>query len=158
MQINSRRALDEIAQDVATYLFAGGTVAGLYGTTDEDLEAVYALGYNLYNQSRWAEALRVFSFLAMQNHVERRFHVGRGACLLMLKRHEEALRAFGLAHLLDVSDPAVALQFAECLIALRRKDDARVALQTVAALAADEEAYRPIRSRAAALSTLLQGQ
>ncbi len=155
MQARPGRDINDLAQEVADFLFAGGTVGQIHGLDTEDLEAVYALGYNLYNQARWDEALRVFCFLSVEDHLDRRFHVARGGCLLMLRRYEEAFKAYGLAHVLDVSDPVVALQCAECLIALRRKDDARTALETVAVLARESEAFQPIRARAAALAALI---
>ncbi len=79
-----------------------------------------------------------------------------GACLQMLGRHDDALRAYLLAHVLDVSEPTVALHIAECLIALHRKDDARTALETVVALTEEDVAFAPIRSRAQALASLVQ--
>ncbi len=158
MQTQPGRDINDLAQEIADFLFAGGTVGQIHGLDTKDLEAVYALGYNLYNQARWDEALQVFSFLVVEDHLERRFQVARGGCLLMLKRYEAAFKAYGLAHVLDVTDPVVALQCAECLIALGRKDDARSALETVAVLAQESEAFQPIRARAAALSALIGPQ
>ena len=149
------RDVNDLAQEIADFLFAGGTLADIYGLEARQLEAVYAHGYGLYNQGRWAHALQVFSFLTFHDHLDRRFHVARAACLQMLRQHEAALKAYSLAHLLDVSDPAVGLHVAECLIALQRKADARTALETVAMLAGEAAAYAPIRARAAALSGLI---
>lgn len=149
------RDVNALAQEIADFLFGGGTLADIYGLDARQLEAAYAHGYSLYNQGRWAPALQVFSFLTCHDHLDRRYHIARAACLQMLKQHEEALRAYSLAQLLDVSDPAVGLHVAECLIALQRKADARTALETVAMLTGDEAAYAPIRARAAALSGLI---
>ncbi len=148
--------IEDFAQEIADFVFAGGSMSAVYGLDAKDLEAIYALAYNLYNQARWQEALQTFSFLTYQSHLERRFHVGRGACLQMLGRHDDALRAYLLAHVLDVSEPTVALHIAECLIALHRKDDARTALETVVALTEEDVAFAPIRSRAQALASLVQ--
>jgi len=149
------RDVNELAQEIADFLFAGGAVADIYGLDSRQLEAVYAHGYNLYNQGRWAHALQVFSFLTFHAHLDRRFHIARASCLQMLRRHEEAVKAYLLAHLLDVWDPAVALHVAECLIALRRTSEARTALDSVAVLAGEDAAFAPIRARAAALSEFI---
>jgi type III secretion system low calcium response chaperone LcrH/SycD len=149
------RDVNDLAQEIADFLFAGGTLADIYGLEPRQLEAVYAHGYGLYNQGRWEPALQVFSFLTFHDHLDRRFHVARAACLQMLKQHEEALKAYSLAYLLDVSDPAVGLHVAECLIALQRRAEARTALETVAVLTGEEAAFAPIRARAAALSGLI---
>jgi type III secretion system low calcium response chaperone LcrH/SycD len=148
--------INDLTREVADFLFAGGTVAALYGLDADELEALYALAYNLYNQARWAQALKLFSFLTFHDHLERRFHLGRAACLQMLKQHEDALRAYGLAYVLDVLDPMVSLRIAECLIALRRKEDALTALETVVALTEAGSEFAPIRQRAVALATLIR--
>ncbi len=93
MQARPGRDINDLAQEVADFLFAGGTVGQIHGLDTEDLEAVYALGYNLYNQARWDEALRVFCFLSVEDHLDRRFHVARGGCLLMLRRYEEGVQS-----------------------------------------------------------------
>jgi type III secretion system low calcium response chaperone LcrH/SycD len=142
--------------ELVEYFGAGGTLAGLYGLNARELEAVYTQGYRLYNQGRWMEALQMFSFLAFQDHLERRYQVARAGCLQMLKRYEDALSAYGLASLMDATDPEVLLHMAECLLALRRRDDAQTALEAIAALTDGDGACAPIRARAAALCALIQ--
>ena len=149
------RDINDLAQDVADFLFAGGTVADIYGVDRKELEPLYALGYSLYNQARFSEALQVFSFLTYHSHLEQRFHVARGACLHMLKQYEEALRAYGPAYLLDALEPAVSLHIAECLIALGRKEDARGVLENVAELTRSNDAFTHIGRRGAALAALI---
>ena len=149
------RDINDLAQEIADFLFSGGSIADVYGLEARQLEAAYALGYNLYSQARWAEALRVFSFLTFHAHLDRRFHLGRAACLQVLGRHEQALKAYLLAHVLDVSDPVVGLHVAECLIALRRKAEARTALEAVLAIADEDAVFAPIRARAEALFELI---
>lgn len=145
---------EETLSQAGEFMVGGqATLANLKGLNTQEMEAAYAVGYNLYNQARWLDALKVFSFLSFHDHLDRRFHIGRGACLQMLKHNEDALRAYAIAHVLDVSDPVVAIRIAECLIALRRKSDARVVLRTVEVLA--EEAAPKIGARARGLIALL---
>ncbi len=147
--------LGDQVQGIADFVLAGGTLAQLYRLEPQELEAAYALGYSLYNQARWNEAFQVFSFLTYYNPLERRFHLGRAACLQMLEQHENALHAYGPAYVLDALDSTTALHIAECLIALRRKDEARAALEAVAELAADDPTAAAVRARAAALTALI---
>jgi type III secretion system low calcium response chaperone LcrH/SycD len=151
----AKRDVTELAQEIEDFLFAGGTVADMYGLKMEDLEPVYAHGFALYNQARWSEALQVFSFLTYHSHLEQRFHVARGACLQMLKQYEAALRAYGPAYVLDATDPTVSLHIAECLIALGKKEEAHGVLENVAELTQDNAAFAQINHRGAALSALL---
>lgn len=152
---NETHDINDLAQEVADFLFQGGTVADIYGVEANDLEPVYALGFSLYNQARWSEALQVFSYLAYHSHLDQRFHVARGACLQMMKQFEEALRAYGPAYVLDASDPVVCLHIAECFIALRKKDEARSVLEAVAAMTEGNSVYEQIAKRGAALSALI---
>ncbi len=146
---------DQVEQ-IADLLLAGGTLASLYHLDPKELDAAYALGYSLYSQARWIEAMKVFSFLCYHDPLDRRFHLARAASLQMVGQHENALQAYGLAFALDVLDPAVGLHIAECLIALHRKDDARAALEGVAELTEDAPQSASIRARAEALMALIK--
>jgi type III secretion system low calcium response chaperone LcrH/SycD len=149
------RDINDLVQEVADFLLAGGTVGDMYGLDADQLEPMYALGFSLYNQARWSEALKVFSFLTYHSHLEQRFHVGRAACLQMLKQYEDALTAYGLAYVLDASDPSVSLHIAECLIALGKKEDARGVLENVAELTQGNATFAQIGKKGAALSALI---
>jgi type III secretion system low calcium response chaperone LcrH/SycD len=133
-----------------------GTVAQIHGIGPDELEAVYALAHSLYSQARWAPALSVFNFLSLNDHLDRRHHMGRGACLQMQSRHGEALSAYSLAFLLEMTDPVALFHIGECLIALGRREDAQVALDAAAEAAADKGAQADIGRRALALLALLQ--
>ncbi len=63
--VQPSRDINDIAEQIGEYVAAGGTLAGIYGLAEEDLEPLYGLAYNLYNQGRWTEALRAFSFLSL---------------------------------------------------------------------------------------------
>jgi cytochrome c-type biogenesis protein CcmH/NrfG len=54
--------------------------------------------------------------------------LGLGAAYQMLKDYDEALPAYGLAAVLDQTNPQVHLHAADCFIALKRIPDARNAL------------------------------
>jgi type III secretion system low calcium response chaperone LcrH/SycD len=145
--------LDALARHL---LEESGTVGQIHGIGPDELEALYAFAHSLYNQARWPEALSAFNFLSIQDHLDRRHHMGRGACLQMLRRHEEALRAYSLAFLLEMTDPVVSFHIGECLIALGRREDAQVALDAAADAAADAPACTDVGERALALLTLLK--
>lgn len=149
------RDINDLVQEVADFLLAGGTVGDMYGLSGEQLEPMYALGFSLYNQARWSEALKVFSFLTYHSHLEQRFHVARAACLQMLKQYENALQAYGLGYVLDASDPSVSLHIAECLLALGKKEDARGVLENVAELTQGNAAFAQIGKKGAALAALI---
>lgn len=148
--------LEQLTQELASFLFDHcGTMAQFYGLESRELEAVYALGYALYNQGRWSDALQVFGSLVRHDHLDRRYQIAAANCLKMQRRFDMALRAYGVAHLLDVTDPHVVLQMGECLIALGNKEDAQAMLDGVGQLASGQPQYAAIADRARALCDLL---
>lgn len=150
---------DSIPQALVDSILDGTrSLADVYGLTANELDAMYIKGYNLYNQARWSAALVVFDVLAYYDHLESRYHIARAACLKMLSRHEDALKAYGVAHILDIEDPEVAMNIVECLIALHRKADALVALKAVDELTEGNSQHTQTRARAEALAALIQNE
>lgn len=149
--------INAVIDELSSFLLeSGGTLSQVYGFEAQEMEAVYAHAYSLYNQARWKEALKIFNFLVVHDHLERRYHVGQAACLQMLKRYDEALKAYGMAHVMNVMDPVVALHIAECLIAQGKKEDALIALESVVAITEDNPKFAELASRARALADLLR--
>lgn len=110
-------------------LSQGVTVGSLSGLSPRVVESFYALGYGWFNAGRLADAERVFALVAMQDHLDRRYQLALAMTLHAQGRHERALRPYGMASLLDLTDPEPVLRMAECLLSLGRKDEARLSLQ-----------------------------
>lgn len=144
-----------LAEQVHQLLAAGGTLGSIYDYTEHDCEVMYTLGHGLYSQGRFADAVKVFGFLAMHNHLERRYMNAFAASLQMVGSHEEAIKFYTLASVMDPTDPAPTFHTCECLIALGMKDNAVEGLQMVVAQCRTE-ARRPLRERATALMALLE--
>ena len=153
----SAGAPPDLAGQIAELLMSGGTLGSIHDYTDRDYEALYALGHGLYEQGRYAEAVKAFGFLLMHNHLEKRYVGAFASSLQMARRHAEAVQYYALASAMDMSDPAPTFHTAECLIALNRLDEAREALGFVIAQSADA-ARQPLRERALALLALLERQ
>lgn len=126
------------------------------GTPQHDA-ALYALGYELYQQGRYEEALQAFGLLTLRDPTDPRYLLAAGATLQMQRLFEQALTLYGLAAFLRPADPVAPLHACECLIALGRLDEAREAL---ADLLPDCEPGRhdPIRHRAEGLRQFLAQQ
>lgn len=118
--------------DALLRMFAqGGTVAGLYGLDESELDALYAFGLGHYNQARYAEASRIFGTIVTLQHGEPRFLNAYASSLQMLGQFDRAIHYFGLSQLLDASDPMPTFHSAECLLGLGWLDDAVDALDLV---------------------------
>lgn len=146
---------ERLAEQVATALTSGVTMGSIFGYSDQEYEAVYTLGHNLYRQARYEDALKVFSFLVMNNPMEIRFVNAFAACRQMLKHFDEAIAFYSLASVMDMKDPRPTFHTAECLIALGRLKEAAEALNFV--IAQSERGGQPaLQLRAQTLLDLLK--
>lgn len=133
----------------------GGTLGdGYWETTAADREALYRLGYGLYEQGRYSDSFKVFSLLVMQDHLEPRYVFGLGCACQMLGRHVDALQHYMAVAVARVDDPLPIFHAAECLIAMSRLSEARDSLALVLENCSDTQSalYR----RAQALLQRLQ--
>ncbi|RMC62479.1 SycD/LcrH family type III secretion system chaperone [Sinorhizobium meliloti] len=130
-------------------IIAGRTdLAAVIGITDDELEAVYALGHRFYSAGRYDEALSFFRFLCMHRYIDPRFWFGFGAASQMLGDSANAVRAYGLAALLDDEDPQIPLRAAKCLIKLDEPAAALSALESVLELSSGKPEHRAFAQQA----------
>lgn len=122
---------DVLIADIAEAFANGYTLGDLFNYNDRDYEAIYALGYGLYSQARYLDALKAFALLTMNKPLERRFVNAHASCLQMLNRHEDAIAFYSMASICDITDPRPTYHTAECLIALGRIEEAGDALRIV---------------------------
>ena len=134
----------------------GATLGDVRGYTDDEMEAVYSLAHNAYQQRKYDDARKLFYFLAENDHTESRFWMGLGAALQMTGGYEQALAAYGVAALLDATNPQPPLRASECYLALRDFAGARKALDAVALVCEEtggQAAHGEVLKRAALLSS-----
>lgn len=142
---------------VATQADRDSAAALLLYEEPHALEALYALGHQLYGQARYDDAAAVFEYLTVQDHTMPRYAVGTAASLQMLGRHELALGYYGYASLLDPLDPKPVFHGCECLLAMGDVVQAREGLESV--LRDYDPGLRPdIQGRAKGLIELLGHQ
>ncbi|MFH0302307.1 SycD/LcrH family type III secretion system chaperone [Bradyrhizobium sp. 31Argb] len=122
---------------LAPDLMAGrATLGDVVGITDEELEALYALGYRYYCCGKYEHALSFFRFLCLHRHTDARSWLSLAAASQMLEDAEGAVQAYRLAALLTSEDPQMPLRAAECFVKLGRPAAAIVALGDVLTLSA----------------------
>lgn len=139
-------------------LAEGGTLADVRGFTDDEMEAVYSFAHNAYQQRRYQDAKRLFYFLAENDHTESRFWMGLGASHQMTGEYEQALTAYGVAAVLDATNPQPPLRACECFLMLRDWNAGRKALDAVGLICGEtggERIHRDVLKRAALLSSAI---
>ncbi len=97
-----------------------------------DAKVLYSQAYSYYNSGLYHKAKDCFRLLtAIQPNNYNNWY-GLGATFQMLKDYDNAVQAYSLGALADhdEKDPAPHIHAAECLIALRKYDRARIALNS----------------------------
>lgn len=146
---------EQLQEMVETFINSGLAYKDLRGLGDKDMEAIYSLAYTLYNHNKYDEALKVFKFLSLMDHTEKKYFLGLAACRQMLGLYDKAVEAYQFAAVLDVDDPTTHLRAADCLLAAKRFDEARSALHAATHWAGDEARHKAIKERAEMLLNLL---
>lgn len=138
---------------------AGGTLSELRGLGENDMEAIYGLGFNLYTHARYEEAEKIFAFLCIYNHLEKRFWKGLAASRQMWGRHLAAADAYGYMAICDLDDPEPHFQAARCLIAANEKKRAVSALDAAIEIAekTNTPSYKTLAEQAAQLKKIIVG-
>ncbi|QOZ36253.1 SycD/LcrH family type III secretion system chaperone [Bradyrhizobium sp. CCBAU 53421] len=139
--LSDLEAADAIDRGASSHLtldlMAGrATLGDVVGITDEEIEALYTLGYRYYCCGKYEHALSFFRFLCLHRHTDARSWLSLAAASQMLEDTEGAVQAYKLAALLNSEDPQIPLRAAECLVKLGRPAAAIVALGDVLTLSA----------------------
>lgn len=98
-------ANDSVSQTMALLVERGAkkmyrgsvTLADVVGLSDNELEALYGVGYHLFNWGRYQPALDVFSVLTLYSPFRGHYWRAAGAVNQAMKRFKEAILAYDMA-------------------------------------------------------------
>lgn len=142
----------KIAEGVKTLIETGSPLKRMKGVTDEELEAVYTLAFGYYRTGKYAEALKLFQFLVMFDHLNAKYWMGLGAAQQVLKDYQNAVISYGYSSFLKLDNPKPQLHAAECFLAMGDKAKAASALFALNEYCpADTDIGREYRAKAAKL-------
>jgi type III secretion system low calcium response chaperone LcrH/SycD len=118
-------------EDLINNIQEGCSIAAAMGISKEKLEAVYATGYQFFNQGKYEKAMKLFGFLLIHEQSDRRFFIAFGTCLQMLSAPAEAIKYLSIASVWEPSDPGPAVQISECLLSMGRSNEAYKLLKEI---------------------------
>jgi type III secretion system low calcium response chaperone LcrH/SycD len=118
----SEAQLTEFQEKAMELLANGGTLADLRGLGPQDIETIYSIGFNFYNQAKYEQAEPMFQFACVYSHLEPRYWMALGNCRQMMKNYKGAVDAYGFAFMLDNKDPWPTIQTAICYLAQGNKE------------------------------------
>lgn len=149
------QALGSASAELMAYFRRGHTLGTLLGVSRQSQEQLYLLAHRLYGQAKYGEAGHIFGLLVTANHLDRRFALGSAACARMERRHNDAIGYYGMAFLLDMTDPEPPIYMAEHLLALGERAKARQMLDHGLVQARHHARHRAHVPRLQALLALL---
>jgi type III secretion system low calcium response chaperone LcrH/SycD len=134
---------------------AGKSLREISGLKRSDVERIYATGFNLYQNGKYAEAEPLFEFVCLNGSTDSRYWVALGSCRQMMKSYQGAIDAYGFGYLHGQDNPWPVINSAICYLALADKDNAKDALtlaeQTIAQGTPDNAATQRIAALRQAL-------
>lgn len=140
----------KMVQDLGALWRNGGTLGQAMNISEEECEALYAYGHALYQQGKYADAMKMFAQATAYNHMESRYQMAFGGAAQMLGRYEDALRQYAIATVMTLDDPAPVYHSAECLLALGRLPEAAESLAMAVDLCRRPE-HAAVKARASAM-------
>jgi type III secretion system low calcium response chaperone LcrH/SycD len=147
---NGQDVQDKV-QALMDHFSSGGTLGQIHDITEQELEAMYAAGYNLFAARKYDQAISMFKFLCLNDHLEPRWYYSLGVAQQNKGAYQEALNAFGMATLLDMKNPRPQAQAGYCLMALQKWPEAQSALEGAIIACDDDPAHADVKSQAEAL-------
>ena len=146
----------KIAENVKSLIEKNATLKQLNGVTNSELEAVYSLAFGYYQTGRYDEALKLFQFLVLFDHLNQKYWMGLGATQQVLKDYQAAVTSYGYCSFLNLENPKPQLHAAECFLAMGDKRNAASSLEALDAYCPkDTDAGREYRAQAAKLRALV---
>ncbi len=97
MPTNMKELSPEEVRAIMAGLDDGLTNADLAGITDEQLEALYALGHNLYVAGQHRDSETIFQALCLYDYTQPRFWLGLAGSRQALGDYRQAVDAYSMA-------------------------------------------------------------
>ncbi|MBP5285878.1 MAG: SycD/LcrH family type III secretion system chaperone [Kiritimatiellae bacterium] len=142
----------KIADGVKALIEKGATLKRLKGVTNAELEAVYSLAFGYYRTGKYEEALKLFQFLVLFDHLNAKYWLGLGAVQQVLKDYHSAVASYGYCSFLKLDNPKPQLHAAECFLAMGDRRNAASSLEALDAYCPkDTDIGREYRAKAAKL-------
>jgi len=123
-----------------------------------EAEALYAAAKRLVGQGQYQAAFGQFCLLTTFRPTHTKYLNGLALTHRLLGRHQEALDVYYFALQLEPGQPRHALNVAECLMLLQRREDALAALQVVMRYCKGRDTAPGVLARAQALADLLSSK
>jgi type III secretion system low calcium response chaperone LcrH/SycD len=129
-EFDIQRILDAVSQGI--------TLKEIHGISDEQMDGLYSLAYDFYNQGRLDEAEKLFRFLCIYDFYCVDFLMGLAAVYQLKKMYQKAADLYAVAFSQSDSDYRPMLYSGQCQLALGKSGKAGQCFRVVVQCAKDE--------------------
>src|SRR5450830_647818 len=146
---------DTVEQDLEVILDAvnqGVTLKEIHGISDEQMDGLYSLAYDFYEQGRLDEAEKFFRFLCIYDFYCIDFLMGLAAVYQLKEMHQKAADLYAVAFAQSKSDYRPVLFAGQCQLAMGKSGKAKQCFKAVLQHASDAS----LKETAQAYLTALQ--
>jgi type III secretion system low calcium response chaperone LcrH/SycD len=112
--------------------------------TNDEMEDIYREAYQAYHADQFEAASALFRWLSLFNPFVLKYWMGFAASSQLLKKYEEALKAYSVAAVLDPENPYPHFHAFECYQSLENEMEASKALEDAYRVASKESKYRDL--------------
>lgn len=138
----------ENADKMLEHLGNGGTLADLYNLGEKDLEVIYSFALNFYKNEKYADAISIFRYLCMNDHLTQKWWIGLGAAQQKSGDYQGAIQSYTMATMLDVEDPRPPLHGGYCLMMLGQNEQATNAFEHVVMVCDKKPEHAALKTQA----------
>ena len=147
---------DKLAEGIKSLVKDNATLKQAKGVTNGELEAVYSLAFGYYRTGKYDEALKLFQFLVLFDHLNAKFWFGLGATQQAVKDYQGAVASYGYCSFLNLENPKPQYHAAECFLAIGDKRNAASSLEALNEYCPENtDVGREYRAKAAKLREMI---
>ena len=147
---------EKIAEGIRSLVRDKATLKQIKGVTNDELEAVYSLAFGYYRTGKYDEALKLFQFLVLFDHLNAKFWFGLGATQQAVKDYQGAVASYGYCSFLNLENPKPQYHAAECFLAIGDKRNAASSLEALNEYCPENtDVGREYRAKAAKLREMI---
>jgi type III secretion system low calcium response chaperone LcrH/SycD len=138
---------ETLLECVKEFFNKGMVLHTIRGIGAEQMESLFGHGAALYKDKQYDEAIRVFQFLCLNDHLQKRYFLFLGASYQKSEQYEAAIRAYSHAAMLDLEDPRIHANVGFCYVALKQQRLAASAFATALRLAEGQSQYIEVQRK-----------
>ena len=147
---------EKLAEGIKSLVKDNATLKQVKGVTNGELEAVYSLAFGYYRTGKYDEALKLFQFLVLFDHLNAKFWFGLGATQQAIKDYQGAVASYGYCSFLNLENPKPQYHAAECFLAIGDKRNAASSLEALNEYCPENtDVGREYRAKAAKLREMI---